>query len=210
MKDKQEAIVDTLERIAETKRDRVAMKSDDAEVPVAMWRKHMISTFPRDLDDAGEIQALCHLADCLEQVGLRFWKRRVWGEWQMVTKSRTHRVLNEVGGRMNKTSWRDKYQGWHARWKVCLKQDYEIGLEILEKAAEATWWEWTGGSVLFYWRWPREYRLKAKHGLAVAFVGDKPTTLSKQKKEKDEDVRCRIQKKVEKVLKRRYLGYGAI
>lgn len=91
-----------------------------------------------------------------------------------------------------------------------LKLDRQIGHEVLEKAGKATWWDWSGGSVLVYWRWLKEYRQRAKCGLPVHFIRAKPTTMKKQRQENDEVVRERIRKKVQKVLERQYLGYGPV
>jgi hypothetical protein len=35
-----------------------------------------------------------------------------------------------------------------------LVKDAEVGHDILRKAVQSDWWNWSGGSTLIYWRWP--------------------------------------------------------
>lgn len=198
-----------LEEIAAEKRERVATKADDAAVPVELWRQQLVDFFPgRDLQ-TDEFKQVCELADKLEVLALRRWRRNIWQEWRKEVYPQTKRVMR-CYAKVPKTTWRGDYVAWHALRRQHLKDEVEFGLEVLEKSARATWWEWSGGSILYYWRWDKIYRKRAKEGLKVYFTEPRPNTLTRQKAERDEEQRKKIQKKVSKVLERRYLGSGAV
>lgn len=198
-----------LEEIAATKREQTATKADNAAVPIELWRWQLVEYFPGPRLTRAERERLLTLADKLEVLCLRWWRRNLWKEWRGEIEKKKRRVGKKMKGR-EIDEWRKEYQTWHLVWRQEMGDEMEYGQELLEKIGDATWWEWKGGSVLFYWRWPKGYRARAKHGLQVCFTDKKPTTLARQKKEKDEEQRRKIQEKVSKVLKRRYLGVGAV
>ena len=50
-----------------------------------------------------------------------------------------------------------------------LKKDLLVGSEAVWRATQATWWNWDGGSTIYFWRWPTCYRSSVRDG-AKAFV----------------------------------------
>jgi len=39
-----------------------------------------------------------------------------------------------------------------------LLTDFTVGQDALTRATNASFWEWSDGSTLFFWRWQKEYR----------------------------------------------------
>ena len=55
--------------------------------------------------------------------------------------------------------------------------DAEAGSDVLLKLCDASWWEWTGGSTLIFWRWPQGMqRQSARNGMTAWIQGRLPTS----------------------------------
>ena len=39
-----------------------------------------------------------------------------------------------------------------------LSKDATVGSQVLSQLAQADWWNYTEGSTLIYWRWPRGFQ----------------------------------------------------
>jgi hypothetical protein len=86
-----------------------------------------------------------------------------------------------------------------------LLRDGEVGCDVLERFAKATWWKWEGGSTLIFWRWAEgELRRFARDGMEVYItvklpLNQKPCRPPKSAK------RTLILSKIIQVLKRGYV-----
>lgn len=58
--------------------------------------------------------------------------------------------------------YRAEWKGLH-KWEEA-RLDIEAARDCIRYAAKASWWEWDGGSCLFFWRWPGPFRLYARDG----------------------------------------------
>jgi hypothetical protein len=72
-------------------------------------------------------------------------------------------------------------------------------------ARRSGWWEWLGGSHIFFWRWPSRYKDEALQGVPPYFIADPPTTMEKQPAYTDEANRLLVKEKVEEVLNKGYI-----
>eukprot|EP00957_Ditylum_brightwellii_P074659 5674301-Ditylum_brightwellii.AAC.1 len=52
-----------------------------------------------------------------------------------------------------------------------LSKDLAAGVNAIARVANSTWWEWTEGSTLFFWRWVKSFQQKAR-GVSPLFVHD--------------------------------------
>lgn len=92
---------------------------------------------------------------------------------------------NKAGSLSEKVEWIKAKKGY--RWKKDGKglyfkewksarstkgEDVTAGLDCLRRVSEATWWEWKGGSRIFFWQWTKE-RLGVEHYLEEARDGAK-------------------------------------
>ncbi len=70
------------------------------------------------------------------------------------------------------------------------QKDRLIGRECITKAAQAEWFEWTGGSTPFFWRWPAESKSRVRDGHPPWFMSEPPKYLRPQRGEHNEAVRA--------------------
>ena len=83
--------------------------------------------------------------------------------------------------------------------------DRQAAADCLRYVAQATWWEWDGGSRLFFWRWPESVRQPARDGFKSFIRGPLPHYRVPQRKEKDEASKQKMIPKLVKVVNRGYM-----
>ena len=91
-------------------------------------------------------------------------------------------------------------------------EDVEAGRDCLTRACDATWWDWSGGSRPFFWRWGKDcmvtgdFRKEARDG-ATIHVDMKalPKHTIPQQEPSNLVQKPRILEKLQKFLDRRYL-----
>lgn len=198
-------IEELLEAFSDDARERCATKSDDAEVPVHLWDKQLVTTYPRALGQE-EKDGVLALARRLQPLLLRVWRRMLWREW------RAHRKLGFEKKDPNDTGEKGGMSYAEVRKHVYEKlgTHVEEGRDLLRVIGECNWWEWTGGSMLFSWRWPAEYQARAEEGLEVSLIGPPPSNKRPQDKERDPEIAAKVKRKIDKVRRRGYMKPGQI
>ena len=58
----------------------------------------------------------------------------------------------------------------HEQWQ----RNRDAIVDCVTRAANSTWWEWSDGSRLFFWRWPALWRLEARDGTKSYRTTDPP------------------------------------
>lgn len=120
-------------------------------------------------------------------------RARYGSEWlRHLTHKRPTPLISEEGPLLSPSSKRQCCRGHDAAGKsarrhqggksdVCpppvdsheLVKDLTRGLCILGQVLHCTWWEWTSGSSLFFWRWNGEEQIReARNGLKIFVCGD--------------------------------------
>lgn len=158
-----------------------AVKADDAEVPKYLWDTRVLACSSFDALRCAEwdhkaIQACDVLRRCL----LRFWKRKVersFVEW--------------FGSRSHDVEQRDEI--------------YRSGMQACIYAWRASWFEWLGGSAIFFWRWPDEWMEDVRLGVPPFFDKDPPHSMERQPPYKDLKTKEKVMTKVWKVIDRGYI-----
>lgn len=90
-------------------------------------------------------------------------------------------------------------------------KDCEVGADALERAVSANWWEWTHGSTLFFWRWPRYCRRDARDGSSLPWkIFPLPRYRVPQKYPKNEKERELMIEKVKSPISRGYISSGEV
>jgi len=89
-------------------------------------------------------------------------------------------------------------------------RDREVGVDALRKAAQATWWEWPGGSTPFFWRWPPYARTVIRDGHPPWFSAEPPRYLKPQRRERDESVHLLMKSKLLGVRSKGYIAAGEV
>jgi hypothetical protein len=88
-----------------------------------------------------------------------------------------------------------------------LQKDAAVGADVLQNYAEADWWNWQGGSTLFFWRWPEgEQRHAARDGMKPWIKGRLPRFERRAKKPPSKK-HHKILPKFVKFLKRKYVRF---
>jgi len=74
----------------------------------------------------------------------------------------------------------------------------------VEKATKADWWDWKGGSRIFYWRWPTAHHEAMRKGHPVLVKGTLPKYKKSQPRERDPSIHSKVQTKLNNVLEKKY------
>jgi hypothetical protein len=81
----------------------------------------------------------------------------------------------------------------------------DAGRVAIKYAMKASWWNWDGGSSIFFWRWPPEFLEEVCFGLPPWFVSDPPTSKDKQRPYTDPKMERLEKNKIKKVIDRGYV-----
>ena len=72
----------------------------------------------------------------------------------------------------------------------------QAGLKTVKRAEAYSFWEWDKGSVIYFWRWPKDYQDVACEGVAPMFKGDPPRTMEFQSPYPDDNVKVKVKAKL--------------
>ena len=162
--------------------DVKAAKMDDAAVPVQLWNDRLIDTHPcPDHVKSVSKPKLFSYLDVIRSFLLRIWMRKL-------LKS----LINYLKITYSDVNNSDEYS-----------KDLEAGLDCISYATKCNWWEWLGGSRLFFWRWPPEFRKYARDGIPVCWLPNKqPTSKRPQPPVHDKEIKSHMTSKLQKVRKK--------
>jgi hypothetical protein len=156
-------------------------------------------------DDAAEGAVACRADDA--QVDLALWA--VGGEGEELEKARgaIRAFLHKV--------WRRNLVREAQRWLRTEEamEDRERNVhavrDCITRCAESTWWDWSDGSRLLFWRWPERWRVEARDGAIGLHTGRPPARLHYPSPPvMDETTKRLDREKLAKLLRRRYLECG--
>jgi len=170
----------------------IAVKADDAVVPIHLWDDRLWSgcSYFNDSQHSLYLQRYGHCPlVSIRKMALRFWRRQVTKSFSKFMKM-THGA------------------DWLRR--ATAQRDREVGRECIWRATACDWWEWSLGSSLFYWRWPIYARVLARDGHPVWWIEDPPSCLKPQPKERDPEIRKQVQSKLENARQKRYIVPGTV
>ena len=174
--------VDAMDRFAK------ATKSDDAEVPVYIW-----DTYALRITGIQASQSATRAFDLMRQRMLSRWRVNVRLDFLRYIKSKYGADWAENVGSNQQ-----------------LAKELAVGRDCLTRCSDASWWEWSGGSTLFYWRWPPDFVKFARDGVPVFVSGKLPTSMEKQRGTDDVQARSKVAKKLKKIRGRRYVVPGFV
>lgn len=171
-------------------REAKAAKADDTKVPVDLWNARVAKGCQGSSMAEAKLDWACNVL--WEWFLLRRWKQNLW-------QSFAEYLQEEYG-----VDWLQE------RDVEDLRVDLVVGCEALRVAMLATWWAWEARSVLFFWRWPREFRKEARDGTPVRIQGHLPKYRKPQRMEQDEVIREKLFSKITKIRARGYVRPGAV
>jgi hypothetical protein len=170
----------------------VSIKSDDASTPVHLWDDRIwdgvavaaeaVAAFRNRFDGRSPLEAI-------REFGIRYWRRRIL--CSLLTYLR---------------------ESYGARWfeNPAAAIDRSVGVDCVWRAASSSWWEWSQGSTLYFWRWPPALRSLAWDGHPLWVQGSLPTYRCPQRSEGDKSIRIQVAKKLSTVRMRRYIAPGRV
>lgn len=179
-----------------------AAKNDDADIPVGYWDNLVWRRW--SMDEQVQAAASEYIEQhqespltALRKLGLRFW-------WRTLYRSFRRFMQHEYGT----SHWwlRPPDPQIAEVWSKTMA----AARDCLTRAAAADWWEWHGGSRLFFWRWPPESRVWARDGLPVHVMGTLPAYRKPQPREPDDRVRDQVRSKLAKFRTRQYINPGNV
>ena len=104
-----------------------------------------------------------------------------------------------------KKSGRKKEEDWEL-----LERTLEQGLQAITRATKSNYWDWEGGSSLFFWRWPDTFVEEARDGTAPFVTGKFPRYRAGQQWPRDRTVRKAMEEKWMKIILRGYVSTGPV
>ena len=177
-------------------------KNDDARVRVSEWDLRAIP--PRLRDCSEELKhKMFKSFDVFRRLQLRRYRHHKTG----IIGSFKRYMISEHG-----PGWQNKLLKKSASGskRVEVIRDYNSGMDAIHRATSASFWEWTHGSTLFFWRWPEEYRKAIRDGLEVFVSGELPGYWSSQRWPKDPEEASQLREKVKKAIRRAYITKGFV
>jgi hypothetical protein len=142
--------------------DTKAIKHDNAAVPVHIWNDRLIANYPApDRIKGISKEAIEHSLDIMRK--------------HLTTKC--CRIVSKSLISYLKFTWPEewrKYQEKKERRKEEVNsefiEDVIAGRECLWYTSQCSWWEWSGGSCLLFWRWSEDCRTWARDGIPVCWM----------------------------------------
>ena len=143
----------------------LAARPDDAEAEISEWdewtvRSFQASTGCRPLVCQVPFSEATHspLFAALRNILIRIYRRNVFRSF--IKHLRDDFQTSPV----NISNNRD------LRRSDDLKRMLEVGRDVITRTANSTWWEWSHGSTLIYWRWPRQCWKRVRDGTPLFIV----------------------------------------
>ena len=140
-------------------------------------------------------------------------------------RCKQHRIClagREVEWTKNKYNWKGEegrkvYKKWYKIYRKMatkgeareIELDIEVGIDCIRRVIGCTAWNWAKGSRLFFWRWG-DFIKEARDGSKIFVQGKLPNCKIKQKAPKSADTLLLVQKKLNDVRDKGYIGQGRL
>ena len=161
-----------------------AVKSDVAGVPVELWNRRVLEGtrvgWAAKMEN-GSVDQLVQALDVIRAGALQWWKRHVLKSFVV----------------------------WFRKTEHGSSEENELILDAGRKAlfyvGRCSWWEWSEGSGILFWRWPLPYQREMREGVPPMFVGAPPSSMDRQPPYTCDTVRNQVKDKVGTVVARGYI-----
>ena len=91
------------------------------------------------------------------------------------------------------------------------KKDLMVGGEAIWRSSLATWWNWDGGSTIYFWRWPECFQTVVRDGTKVFIHRNQlPAYTQPQQLSKHPETCEQVERKVNRVRSRGYIKEGGV
>jgi hypothetical protein len=156
------------------------------------------------------------LLKCLRDLSATRFKRNVFTSFSTYMKDRYSVTLYPKAIEMYQTKKGNKQTNMLRKlFKSQLRAseficDYSVGSEAVRRACRSTFWDWDGGSSLFFWRWPYPFRKETRDGTPCFISGKLPHYKIAQRWPKDPVMCDKMKEKWMKVIEREYIKFGPV
>ena len=180
--------IDLLERLR-TQKEGGRAKRDDAKPPTTLWDRATLPFVKVGCVNERRLLNWRRSFTLMREAMLRFWKRRL----------------------------KESYSGWLAKRKTLGKAIPPEALEVARLAftkyiPATTFWEWSGGSIPFFWNWSEEVEENVYKGVEVwireGLENKRPWTCPQPKP--PADLKEMVETKISNVLEKGYMAPGKI
>jgi len=181
-----------------------ATKSDDAAVPEFLWDQRIAEGLMILWKKERRARLLAGRKESRTPFPLAF--RRTETDWQTFRKAliTIRRFFLQIWKRRVSVG----FEAWFDQVGAKSSDAAEIladGRAACQQARKSTWWEWEGGSTIFFWRWPADYQSAVRVGVPPMFISDPPANQSRQPEYEDGETMELVKRKLMKVLDKGYI-----
>jgi hypothetical protein len=195
-----------------------AAKRDDAAIATDMWNKRLILLYPHCSVlhlDVLRTWLLCRVRRRVLRELCMYLSQRFGGDWFLLLSAGRKWVTIK----RDNLSASSRFQGGlgltldSARLGLDLLsyqllEQAERGVDVLTRFTDASWWEWTPGSALVFWRWGN-YSDLALDGCLPFMLSD-PPRFKKGTPTPSNEKRSLIAEKLRAIIERGYLVHGRV
>lgn len=199
-----------------------AAKADNAAIDHFPWNQRIMLVLPA---------ATGRVIAGLEILGLKWWQRHLiqsflaylrttYGKRWRGDLALHHREGGPPGAKRERSEpnrggahyWGGGGGGDQSAEKLQqLAQDVKCGFRILEQVLVSSWWEWTGGSGLFFWRWNGMEQIRAaRDGIKIFVVSALPKQRKQMPPKLSGDQGFLVAAKLDVMVQRDYLESGYV
>lgn len=172
--------------------ESTAIKADNAATQAELWNERIWSQnihCTKTRKSFGErYEGQCPL-DTLRAGFLRVWRKRVLRSFLSYLQKEYGPLWRNIG---------------HSQ------QDRVVGRDCIGHACHADWWEWTLGSTLFFWRWPKALRGLARDGHPQWVKGPLPCNKKPQRRVRDPVLQVQVGNKLIAARSKGYIIKGHV
>ena len=158
----------------------------------------------------------------LTRFGMRRWRHNVirsffaylrWqygNNWAQSLSPKRERESNGSGVASDEVSASGGDWGDRLRRRELI-EDLTKGLHVLGQVIQSTWWEWSSGSSLLFWRWNGTEQIKAaRDGMRIYVSGPLPQAKRLKPLRLPADQLALVGSKIDGMIARQYLSVGPV
>jgi hypothetical protein len=201
-----------------------AVKRDDSDVPITLWDKRITFLFPNSKATVDWLQRRLHFlrSQALYKEFTSYLSLTYGKSWSsQLTLGRSLLRTNISASSKNRPrkgffEQQKNQQGgfspnFHAGLSPnfhALHRDAWVGADCIHKYCQSSWWQWTGGSTMYFWRWGSHSAL-ARDGFPPFVKAPLPSYLVRAKRPKSDKLPL-LAPKFKLILERGYVQPGPI
>ena len=173
-----------------------ATKNDSTAVPVFIWNERLLSKITLTNNNS------LHLYQSLNVIqlfALICWRK-------FVRKSLIKYLYKTFGSK-----WISYLCGTRSKEIAVVLEEVKAGADCIRYAMDSSWWEWSSGSRVFFWRWPPSFTKFAREGIPILWNSNqRPNAKKLQPPVQDQSTKSQMKAKIDSVRLKRYIQPGQV